>query len=116
MSTVFEVRNGKPLWLMSAPPSTRRQDVARARAPQPERRAAFVSVVELGGAVGRRRVLEDLLVAHAHAAAGHDPEPVVAEPHDRQVGEDPAGRVEERRVDGPARPATSTLLTASRSR
>ena len=46
---------------------------------------------------------EDLLVAHAHAAAGDDPEPVVGEPHDRQVGEDPAGGVEERRVDGPAR-------------
>ena len=38
---------------------------------------AFVDVVELGRAVRRQRVREDLLVAHAHAAAGHDPEPVV---------------------------------------
>ena len=63
---------------------------------------AFGHVVELGGAVGGHRVLEDLPVAHAHAAAGHDPEPVVAQPHDREVGEDPAGGVEEWRVDGPA--------------
>ena len=78
-----------------------RQDVARPRAPQSDRRPLVGRIVELGRAIGRQRVREELPVAHPHAAAGHHPEAVVGEPHDRQVGEDPAGAVEQRRVDGP---------------
>ena len=79
MSTVFDVRNGKPLWLMSALPSAAAPRMSRARGPhRPNVVNAFVDVVELRGAVRGQRVLEDLPVAHAHAAAGHDAEPVVA--------------------------------------
>ena len=78
------------------------QDVPGQRAPQPERGVGVRDVMELGRAIGRQGVLEDLPVAHPHTAAGHDPEVVVGEPHDRQVGEDPTGGVQERRVDRPA--------------
>ena len=41
---------------------------------------------------------------------------VVGEPHDREVGEDAAGRVEERRVDGPARAYVHLVDTQSLER
>ena len=102
MSTDFEVRNGNPACETSS-------DVAPARMSRARGPHSPIVVNELVASnscaepsVGQR-VGEDLPVAHAHAAAGHDAEPVVREAHDREVGEDPAGLVQERRVDRLAR-------------
>ena len=76
-----------------------REDVARARPPEPERRPRRRQVGDLRAAVGRRVVGVPLQVGHAVRAAGDDAELLVAEPHDRQVALERAARREHRRVD-----------------
>ena len=100
-SIVRAVPNGKPSFETSSEVAAA-SDVAGARTPDPERRQRRRRVVELGRTVGRQVVAEPLAVAHPVGAAGHDPEVVAPEAHDRQVRLDPAGLVEERRVDDPS--------------
>ena len=93
-----QVPNGKPAFETSS--AVTAATTSRARGPQIPI-VVFADVASNSWAepsVGQV-VREPLLVAHAHAAAGHDPEPVVGEPHDREVRDDPAGRVQQRRVD-----------------
>src|SRR4051794_2153933 len=80
----------------------RREDISCPRSPDPCGAPGRGRVVELRGAVRRQVVAEPLAVAHPVRAAGHDPEVVASEPHDRQVGLDAARLVEERRVDDAA--------------
>ena len=77
----------------------RGQDVARPRAPQPDRRPRRGDVDQRGRSVLRQVVAEPLLVSHPVRAAGHDPEQVVAEPHDREVGLEAAARRQQWGVD-----------------
>src|SRR6202011_1796611 len=56
----------------------RGQDVARARAPQTDRRYGRGQVGQLGTTVGGQMVTEPLLVRHAGRATGDDAEVLVA--------------------------------------
>ena len=76
-----------------------REDVARARAPQPERAPRARLVADLRRAVLGEVVLEPLQVGHPVRAAGDDAEHVVGQAHDRQVGLEAAARGQDRRVD-----------------
>ena len=81
----------------------RREDVARARAPEAERRPGRREVDDR--ASRRRRVVRvPLQVGHAVRAAGDDAEVLVAEAHHRQVALERAARREHRRVDDLAVP------------
>ena len=95
------VANGKPSCETSSPVTLAR--MSRARGPHrpivaPGRR----EVGDLRAAVAREVVGEPLEVGHAVRAARDDAEPLVAEPHDRQVGLEAAARRENRRVDDAA--------------
>ena len=79
-----------------------REDVARARPPEPERAPRGRQVGELGGAVGREDGREPLAIGHPVRAARDDPELLVAEPHDREVGLEAAAGREPGRVHDPA--------------
>ena len=92
---------GKPSLETSSPVTLAR--MSRARGPQsPRVHHAEVSIGELCGAVAGQVVAEPLAVGHAVRAARDDPELLVAEPHDREVGLEAAAGREPRRVDDPA--------------
>ena len=92
----------------------RAEDVAGPRAPQPDRGERRGQVDDLGRAVGRQVVAEPLAVEVAVRAAGDDPEAVLGQPHDRQVGAEAAALVDDRRVDDLARARRSSAPTAMR--
>ena len=75
----------------------RREDVARARAPEPDRAPRRREVLD--PRVADEVVGEPFLVRHAVRAARDDAEPVVVHLHDRQVGLEAAARRQHRRVD-----------------
>src|SRR5262245_40960718 len=75
------------------------EDVARTRSPQPECAPGRGHVIERGGAVLWKMVLEPLPVARTVQTAGDDAEEVLAEPHDREVCLEAAVMVEVGRVD-----------------
>ena len=97
-----------------------REDVARARPPEAERRVRRGEVGDLRAAVGGQVVGVPLQVGHAVRAARDDAELLVAEPHHRQVALERAARREHRRVDDLAvrdvHLAHRDLLHASRAR
>ena len=101
ISIVRHVPNGNPSCDTSSGCDSR-QDVARPRAPEPDRRPGGRHVDERGGAVRRQPVREQLAVGHAVGAAGDDPELVLAQPHDREVGLEAAARAQHGCVDDPS--------------
>ena len=74
-------------------------DLARPRAPEPERRPARGEVEDLRRAVLGQVVAVPLEVRHPVGAAGDHAEVLVAEPHHGEVGAEAAARREHRRVD-----------------
>ena len=98
ISIVSQVANGKPSCDTSAL-VRRAEDVARPRAPQPERGPARGEVEDLRGAVLGQVVAVPLQVGHAVRAARDHAEVLVAEPHHGEVRAEAAARREHRRVD-----------------
>ena len=118
--TSRQVPNGKPA-VAHVVAGDRRPAPRGPRPPQPERGLGGGQVGERGGAVGGQVVGEPVQVGHAGGAAGHHPEPFRAQPHDGQVGLEPAALVQQRGVDDPARaprraarrPATAPTSSAA---
>ena len=93
--------NGKPSCETSSDVTLAR--MSRARGPQSaDRRPRRRHVDERCRAVVRQRIDEQLAVGHPVCTAGDDPEDVVAEAHDREVGLEAATGAEHRGVDDPA--------------
>ena len=82
----------------------RREDLARARAPQREARPARRHVGAAHAAVGRHVAADPAEVVVAEGGAGDDREPLLLDARDREVALDPAAAVEHLRVGDRARP------------
>ena len=76
-----------------------REDLARARAPQPEAEPVIGHVRDRHALVVPELPPEPREVVHARTTAGHDHERLLVGAGDGQVATDPAGRREHRRVD-----------------
>ncbi len=75
------------------------QDIACPRPPEAERRVLAAHVANVHGAAGGRMLANPGQVVRPHAAAGQNPEAVVLQAADGQVGHDAAAAVAERGVD-----------------